>query len=215
MKNKHWQIPAPVASESEFKVSKDSTFRLKVSNASEAFRLLKFLFTKFFARGEVLNTDEEILLELLLEYFRSLRNLSISRNILNKLELLALLNLGRHYTEFRKSELPVWVKNQIAIFAKNRYFLSPRAFLGEQKVFKVSSFIRRKNRRLAQKPPPERFIGVGYRDKGTASVSSIDGTPSWKTVAGKITQNPFEEETRESLLSVPFRILTRNCLIAD
>lgn len=31
--------------------------------------------------------------------------------------------------------------------------------------------------------PPQRFIGVGYRDKGTAKKPWLDGNPSWQEVA--------------------------------
>lgn len=33
--------------------------------------------------------------------------------------------------------------------------------------------------------PPARYIGVGYRDKGTAKKPWIDGTPSWQEVASQ------------------------------
>lgn len=31
--------------------------------------------------------------------------------------------------------------------------------------------------------PPKRFIGIGYRDKGTAKTPEVDGSPSWQEVA--------------------------------
>lgn len=34
-----------------------------------------------------------------------------------------------------------------------------------------------------KKLPPERYIGIGYRDKGTAKQPWIDGSPSWQEVA--------------------------------
>jgi len=33
------------------------------------------------------------------------------------------------------------------------------------------------------KAPPKRFIGVGYKDKGTKRDPAIDGSPNWKEVA--------------------------------
>jgi hypothetical protein len=37
---------------------------------------------------------------------------------------------------------------------------------------------------LNKKFPPSRYVGVGYRDKGTRSNPSFDGSPHWKEVAG-------------------------------
>lgn len=31
--------------------------------------------------------------------------------------------------------------------------------------------------------PPERYIGIGYRDKGTAKNPAVDGSPSWQEIA--------------------------------
>lgn len=36
---------------------------------------------------------------------------------------------------------------------------------------------------LKKKLPPEKFIGKGYRDKGTAKNTAVDGSPSWQDVA--------------------------------
>jgi len=36
---------------------------------------------------------------------------------------------------------------------------------------------------LKKRLPPKRFLGVGYRDKGTAKDPAVDGSPSWKKVA--------------------------------
>lgn len=49
---------------------------------------------------------------------------------------------------------------------------------------------------LPQKLPPCRFIGVGYKDKGTRRDPALDGSPSWKEVA-KI--NSFREREAEEL----------------
>jgi hypothetical protein len=36
------------------------------------------------------------------------------------------------------------------------------------------------------KLPPPRFIGVGYKDKGTRRNTAVDGSPRWQDVASKI-----------------------------
>jgi len=62
--------------------------------------------------------------------------------------------------------------------------MTPRAFLG----FKLNQqkpkvFFDRLNRRLAKKPPPQRYIGVGYRDQGATTEPSWDSSPAWQVVA--------------------------------
>lgn len=37
--------------------------------------------------------------------------------------------------------------------------------------------------------PPERYIGIGYRDKGSAKKPHLDGSPSWQEVATSLVEN--------------------------
>lgn len=63
-------------------VSKDRTFSLKLRTPSQGVSILRFLFTKFYARGEVLTDTEVILLELLKIYFEELRNAPFGKQVL-------------------------------------------------------------------------------------------------------------------------------------
>jgi hypothetical protein len=36
---------------------------------------------------------------------------------------------------------------------------------------------------LTKNLPPQRYIGVGYKDKGSASKPELDGSPNWKDIA--------------------------------
>jgi hypothetical protein len=36
---------------------------------------------------------------------------------------------------------------------------------------------------MKKAPPPKRFVGVGYQDKGTCREVSFDSSPSWQVVA--------------------------------
>ena len=47
--------------------------------------------------------------------------------------------------------------------------------------FQKTSYLKWRTSR-ARKNRPQRFIGVGYKDKGTWSNKAIDGSPSWKVV---------------------------------
>jgi hypothetical protein len=148
-------------------------------------------------------------LSLTLEYFCSLRNLPFGRKVSNSIELLSIFQISRLWLRFQGTEYPNWAKAQLAILSKSKFLYDPRAFLGIEKQFQVKNFIRSKNRRLAQNPKPKRFIGVGYRDKGTAAIPSYDNTPSWQEIASNF--NPVQSfesmgVTRDK--ETPFRILT-------
>lgn len=45
--------------------------------------------------------------------------------------------------------------------------------------------------------PPKRYIGVGYRDKGTAREPHLDGSPRWQEVASYVSS--LEREVKELL----------------
>ena len=168
-------------------VSKDRTFSLKLRTPSQGVSILRFLFTKFYARGEVLTDTEVILLELLKIYFEELRNAPFGKQVLRDTQLMGTFALFRMWNTFHSTELPSWAKNQVDLLIR-QYSMSPRAFLGFEKLFKVEDFIKSRNRKLATCPPPQRRIGVGYRDKGTAAIPHLDGTPSWQQVA--VSGNP-------------------------
>jgi len=97
----------------------------------------------------------------------------------------------------------------VNILIKRSGLLSPRAFLSEQKTLNILDFIRVKNRLLASEPTPQRRIGVGYRDKGTAAILHLDATPSWKVISGnlRIESSPEERFKTKVESATPFRIL--------
>lgn len=193
-----------------FQVSTDLTFRLKIKDPNQGLLLLRFYATKFYARGEKLEYNEKILLELVLEYFRDLRNRPLGKQIMENQSYLALFGLFRLWATFRDSEYPKWAKTQVAILIKSSKLLTPRAFLGVVEKMKVERFVKRFDRRLAKEPPPERRIGVGYRDKGTAAIPSLDGSPHWTELAVQhnLSSEPFGAEAKRSLeRETPFRLL--------
>lgn len=201
-----WQTPAPVASKADdcFTVSGDKSFSLRLSSPSQGFLNLRFLLTKFYARGQGLDQNEEILLDLILQYFHELRNDKFTSNF--RSDDYAVLSLAKLFITFRSREYPSWALAQIAILRKSKSLMSPRAFLGFEKTFSVRKLIKRKNRRLNSRPPPLAYIGVGYRDKGAAKVVHHDGSPSWSDVAMELARDlPYDRFTsndRSPFLSV-------------
>lgn len=54
---------------------------------------------------------------------------------------------------------------------------------------------------LTKHLPPKRFIGIGYRDKGTAKDPAEDASPRWQEVASRASQlERLIHELREDLL---------------
>jgi hypothetical protein len=54
------------------------------------------------------------------------------------------------------------------------------------------------------KLPPPRFIGVGYKDKGSRRNPALDGSPRWQDVASRIpTSNTPKLETSGLILNPP------------
>jgi len=212
MKKSYWQIPAPVASKAYdcFLVSKEESFSIRITSPSQGFRILKFLMTKFYARGQRLDINEEIIINLVTDYFLNLRNKKFS-NSLHANDKLAVMQLVKLFVSFRFREYPRWALAQIAILQKSKSLMSPRAFLSYKNQFSIPKLIKRRNRRLDSPPPPKTFIGVGYRDKGTAKVVSHDGSPSWSEVASETSKNRdysyFREERQSSFeMLKPYRL---------
>jgi hypothetical protein len=189
-------------------VSKEKTFRLQVRNTSEVFTALKFLFTKFFARGEDLSDLEHVLVDLLLAHLASIRSAQFGRQLLASVELQRILVLGRLYNTFRGEALPSWAQAQVGVLAKQRTFFDPRAFLGVEKIFTADNLIRVDNRLLRRAPRPPRRIGVGYRDKGTTQPLHIQGSPGWKYAVGN-QPTTLKEQWQETCSKVPFELTHR------
>lgn len=204
--------PGSPQSRNLFVVDKDRTYRLRIRRPNEGLTVLRFLCTKFYARGETLTENEKILLLLIVEYFKDLRNPAFGKEVNKSTELLSLFHLVRIFTEYPEPEYPTWLKNQVAIFIKRAGLMTPRAFLGYENTFSVKDFIRSEDRSQRPSPPPQRYIGVGYRDKGNCRNSSYDGSPSWQEVASRgshLNSEPFGSEDKRHLYgTTPFRLLS-------
>jgi hypothetical protein len=160
-------------------VSKEDSFDRRKIGLNRAFFLIRFLLTKSLVRRENLSDIEIFCLKDLSDQviFTSDHNF-LSKNISDLLILKLILK-----TELYVQAQEPWKENQRQILVKKDFFLSPRAFLG-QAVNLEKELFKRINRRLRKIPPPQRFIGVGYRDKGNAPIRHLDGSPSWQEVVG-------------------------------
>ena len=171
----------PIAPSSEV-VSKDFSFELRRMGLTKSLFFARYFLTKSLRRGQVLESWEENALHLLLLRLESVRDSNfISANFDH---WLGVQNVSRIWRE--KTAETSYGRKSIALLHKNlNLFLSPRAFLGQEKPSR-EMVLRTINRSLRKSPTPLRRIGVGYRDKGNARQRHQDGSPSWEeVVAGK------------------------------
>lgn len=84
---------------------------------------------------------------------------------------------------------------------------TPRAFYGlsGQRELRQSFRLVLNDTLMPRKVLPQRFIGVGYKDKGTRRDLALDGNPSWQTVATYLSNLEREaEEVPQSKDSIEF-----------
>lgn len=160
-----------------FKVSRDDTFSVRIRNPNHGLLGLRIILHKFYVLKVELEEKDWIFLEYLKIYIQDYENakgLLTSSKWLTSKQLFKLLITFRSLDKFER-----WANAQLSILQKS--IMTRRAFLGLRTDLK--DFFKFSNRRLKRNPPPQRYIGVGYRDKGTAKDLTIDGSPSWQEVA--------------------------------
>lgn len=94
--------------------------------------------------------------------------------------LLKELNLSRGFSEKALKRLSTKSQKEL------EGFLVPRRNYAQWKQRFDSSVVLIRQKPLGvntKQLKPERYIGIGYRDKGTAKIPAEDGSPSWQEVA--------------------------------
>lgn len=189
-------------------VSSVDSFRLKLSNPNQGFQLVRWLLSKIYTRRQLLTKKEEVVLYYVHDYFENLRTTKSDSQNIRKLTLIRLLSIT---VQFWKRSKPIYLEKQIDLLLP-QISMTPRAFLSFTSDF-AERFLKRVNGRLKRcQPPPVRYIGVGYRDKGTAKNNAVDGSPSWQVVASfrTLTFKDYTEkitkETFNRMLSYSFEV---------
>lgn len=163
----------------QLKVSKDLTFSVRIRNPNHGLFGLRIILHKFYAQKDQLSERDWVFIEYLRLYIQDYENakgLLVTQKWLASKQLLKLLITFRSLDKFE-----YWAFAQFSILRK--HIMTRRAFLSIDS--NLRDFFKFSNRRLRVDPPPLRYIGVGYRDKGTAKDITIDGSPSWQEVASK------------------------------
>lgn len=107
-------------------------------------------------------------------------NQKFGRTLEDLSNILRQLNISRGINSTVIANLRSKVNNQLEAF------LIPRRNLAQWKMKFDSSVILTSPKPsgvLNKTLPAERYIGIGYRDKGTAKNPALDGSPSWQEVA--------------------------------
>lgn len=177
------KIPVSVLSTRErVEVSKEISLEFRNLPLSTWYNTLRFLLTKISLEGRLSDQEHYILLHAFDTCFSSIEKTWVLKT---RTHLVRMKFLIECYQRILYLEVPVKERfSRIANGYLYRKFLhQPNAYFGRKKFFNVKNFVVRKNRKLQRSPPPQRFIGVGYRDKGTCQIKHYDGTPSWQDVA--------------------------------
>jgi hypothetical protein len=209
MENKLSSSPAlhpPIAPEG-WSVSKEISFDLRTRDPTKIQFFLRHFLTKILWRGEALQDWERIAIEYLAEKYSSIRDpYFISKYQEYWLSIPLLMKIYRDQAQENS-----WAKNSLILLQKNcKVFLSPRAFLGRSPSLK--EVLKRLNRKLRKNPKPPNFIGVGYRDKGSAQQSHLDGTPSWEDVVAGSSAEERKKLLEEGLIVFSERRRSMLCI---
>lgn len=179
-------------------VSKDISFDVNCKSLNRALFLVRYFLTKSLVRGEKLEISESAVLTLLVEKLLSSRDSRfIEKNLMKFLSIRLLFKIWNSkdpLTEDQKVTIRLIQKNQ-------ELFLSPRAFLGQD--LSLGNYLRRYNRLLRRKPRPPAYIGVGYRDKGSARDLALDGSPSWQECFAGLPETVRNQSETVEYLTIP------------
>lgn len=181
-------------------VSKSRTFSARVKAPTDALILLRFLLAKIVYRRDVsvLSVAEQFLINESWLVLKRCKDLSFWRSHSKQVEQLQRVNALRRMTLNPSVDHTLWwetLECETGIPSRHAYF-------GWWKSFEIKRWFRTSNSELKSKTSPKRFIGVGYRDHGTARDSARDGSPSWQEVVGARLYPDVETGTHLSI--IPF-----------
>jgi len=179
-------------------------YTMKVKKGTNRVVIFKFLLAKLLYAQEGLFIDEYLLLYHL--FYELLDN--TDPNFVNKNgELLkkvqpVLVKLGRckcfpvHLKDESKFEITRYL--DVYLMPKREYF----GLAGQRNIRDCFRLVLN-DTIVPQAPPPKRFIGVGYKDKGTCRDPAYDGTPGWQFFARHFANLEREAEELDSSNSFP------------
>lgn len=180
-------------------------FTVKIRPGTKRMTLLRFLMAKLVYGTEVEGLSVEEYLVLYELYFEAMDSSdpNLRAKWDNSLEKVKNLFIALA----RITEFPVVLseesRNRIRITLKEDPLLpSPSAYyglLGNRQL--RSSFVIQFDSPWIPRKRIERYIGVGYKDKGNRRLPELDGSPSWQRVATVLSYHEAEVEEAEAAYS--------------
>lgn len=73
--------------------------------------------------------------------------------------------------------------NDPSIKDESKSLIPEHDYFGNFSEWSVRKFIKKTNLLIKKRLPPVRYVGVGYRDKGSRRNPSVDARPAWQDVA--------------------------------
>ena len=178
------QSPRPRSHDpNNLKVSKELSFTFRKRGITEMLSAVKYLFSLAYYEESLLSHKQSFVLQGLLDSL-----LSVNDHAWNEKYRKQLLTVADFYSLVTERDVSSGRQTiepyKIAINWKCKsWLMSPHAYYGRKVHFRLNRWFISINRQLNKAPPPERYIGVGYKDHGTCSNPAYDGSPSWSEVA--------------------------------
>jgi hypothetical protein len=176
-------------------------YTMKIKKGTNRIVLLKFLLGKLVHSIEGLNIEEYLLLFHLYYELTEITDPFFVQKYYEKLfELHKLLEeLGKvkvfpiHPTERAKTE----ITRTLSLIPTAREYFGLSGQRDLRSCFRLVLF----DTIVPKRPPPKRFIGVGYKDKGTCRDPAFDGSPGWQFYATYFANKEREAEELDSSIS--------------
>lgn len=171
------------------RVSTWDSFELRKTSPREGLLLLKMLLSRVVWEGpQTLSQRDLALVVLVYDNLRTVKDLNFQLVFRRWVVETTLFLHQRSFLDcFTSSHSPAAVSEA----SRKGAIGTLHAFYGWFRLFRVGTYLRTVNRRFRRPTPPKRFIGVGYRDHGTAGSPSWDGTPGWQEIASSTTESRY------------------------
>ena len=178
-------------------------YTMKLKKGTSRIVLFRYLLSKMFWESETgLHLDEYLVLMELWLILVDLKDPGFQRKY--KDELQRSLNLYSQLS--RAKSFPLRIETKLSEIPEFRLvmpnlIMTPESFFGMKgnRNIRKSFVIQFEDSKLPLRIPSERYIGVGYKDKGTCRDPSIDASPSWQEVGSNNSNlDRISEENRSA-----------------
>lgn len=165
-------------------VSKEDSFDFRKRGITEMFNAVKFLFSYSFYEERLLNEKQSYVFMGLLDSLLSVRD-----HDWNKAHRKQLLEIADQWTLMTNLDShprrTIYPFLRIVEWKLKEKILRSHEYYGRKKFWALSRWLIPINRRTKRPPPPQAYVGVGYKDKGNKRDTAMDGSPSWQLVASQ------------------------------